>query len=66
MYSCSSVFALSGLYPAETMRRLREIQTERRTRAEVGKKLDSRLKKRSESKLDGEYEEIIEVKVGAS
>jgi len=66
MYSCSSVFALSGLYPAETMRRLHEIQTERRTRAEVGKKVDSHLKKRSESKLDGEYEEIIEVKVGAS
>ena len=63
---CSSVFALNGLYPAQTMRRLREIQTERRTRAKVGKKLDSRLKKRSESKLDGEYEEIIEVKVGAS
>jgi len=48
------------------MRRLHEIQTERRTRAEVGKKVDSHLKKRSESKLDGEYEEIIEVKVGAS
>ena len=66
MYSCSSIFALSGLYPGETLRKLREIQAKRITRAKVGKRFRSRLKKSAGSKLEEEYEEILEVKVGAS
>ena len=66
MYSCSSIFSLSGLYPGETLRKLREMKVNGMTRVKLGKQFDSRLKKRAESKLDDEYEEILEVKVGAS
>jgi hypothetical protein len=64
-YSCSSSFSISGLYPGDALRKFREIQAERRSRQLVEKQLDSRLKKNSEALSEEEYEEVIEVKVGA-
>mmetsp|Transcript_759 Transcript_759/g.1301 ORF Transcript_759/g.1301 Transcript_759/m.1301 type:complete len:709 (+) Transcript_759:407-2533(+) len=64
-YSCSSMFSISGLYPGDALRRFREIQAERRSRQLIEKQLDSRLKSKSESLSNEEYEEVIEVKIGA-
>lgn len=64
-YSCSSTFSISGLYPGDALRKFREIQAERRSRQLVEKQLDSRLKRKSDALSDEEYEEVLEVKVGA-
>lgn len=65
-YFCSSTFSVSGVYPLETIRRIREIQVERRSRQIIEKRLDSQLKKTNVAKVEEDYEEVVEVKVGAS
>lgn len=66
-YSCSSIFTLSGIYPGDAWKRFCEIKEERKSRGRINKTLDSRLKN-AEGMVhsESEYEEIIEVKVGAS
>ena len=62
-YSCSSIFTLSGLYPSDAWKKFCEMQAERKSRWRISKT----LKNAEEDILsESEYEEIVEVKVGAS
>ena len=66
-YSFSSMFALSGLpvYPVDAWKTFCEMNAKRKSREKLSKTLDSRLKQQ-ERHSEGEYEEVMEVKVGAS
>ena len=59
------MFALSGLYPVDAWKRFCEMNAKRKSREKLSKTLDSRLKQQ-ERHSEGEYEEVMEVKVGAS
>lgn len=66
-YSGSAVFSLSGLYPLEAIRKMRENRIERVARQTVEKQLGAKLKRKKDARLkEEEYEEIRQVKVGAS
>ena len=66
-YSGSAIFSLSGLYPIEAIRKMRENRIERIARQTVEKQLGAKLKRKKEARLkEEEYEEIRQVKVGAS
>ena len=63
--SCRPMFALTGLYPVDAWKRCWEMNAKRKSREKLSKTLDSRLKQQ-ERHSEGEYEEVMEVKVGAS
>ena len=66
-YSCSSLFSLSGLYPLEAWKKICNLQAKRKNREKISKKLDSHLRNDVDGmESESEYEEILEVKVGAS
>ena len=61
------MFSLSGLYPIEAIRKMRENRIERVARQTVEKQLGAKLKRKKEARMkEEEYEEIRQVKVGAS